>query len=246
MKTNIYFLVAEELSLVKIGKARNVEKRVTFIQTASPVELELVSVLRSVEPTQENLIHSRFDGQRTRGEWFKLNDELREFVNAPVIIGPDKDTDWRDCKVFVSWYADTDEAREDAILLENKLFADHNCTDTLTGDPEWNYMSACKCILWSDLPLEMVKLAQSRPSGACTWSELPEKDQAKLALVPDALLNEWLSNEDDWECRSFVIDEHNRRQLMRTNHPWIANYARWHSMEREQVWQIICKDSAEK
>lgn len=246
MKTNIYFLVAAELNLVKIGKAKNVEKRVTFIRTASPVELELVSILRDVGPTQESLIHKRFEKQRTRGEWFELNAELTEFINAPAIIGPDKDTDWRGCKVFVSWYADTDEARDDAVLLENKLFEDYNCIDTLTGDPEWNYMSACKCILWSDLPPEMVKLAQSCPSGDCIWDEVPEKDQAKFALVPDALLDEWLSNEDDLVRRSIIIDESNRRHLMKKDYPWIANYAKWHSMEREQLWKIMCKDSAEK
>jgi len=243
--TNIYFLVADELNLVKIGRTNDVKKRVDFINTSSPVELELVSVLRGVDPVQEQLIHEKFKAMRQRGEWFHLSDELRAFVANPTTIEVDPENNWSTCKVFISWYDNTIDAREDAIWLEESISKVYKCTDILTGDPEWNYMSAAKCVLWSRIEPDKIKLLQSNPSDwdklpqhkPFTIQECPTKEQAKLALVPYDVLTQWLS---DKESESIALGEIGRRSQVKADYPCIEHYAEIHVRERSQLWALIC------
>lgn len=240
--TNIYFLVADELNLVKIGRTKDVTKRVNFINTSSPVELELVAVLRNVDPIQEQLIHEKFKALRTRGEWFHLSDELRAFVAAPVAIEVDPEHDWSTCKVFISWYDDTREASEDAIWLEESISKAYRCTYILTGDPEWNYISAAKCVLWSGIEPTRVKILQLSPNRSYIEQEHLTKEQAKLALVPHNILTQWLPDE---ESKNSALDELGRRSRVNADYPWIAHYAEIIERERTQLWKLICEQEAE-
>jgi len=240
--TNIYFLVADELNLVKIGRTKDVTKRVNFINTSSPVELELVSVLRNVDPIQEQLIHEKFKALRSRGEWFHLSDELRVFVAAPVTIEVDPENDWSTCKVFISWYDDTIEAREDAIWLEESILNAYRCTDILTGDPEWNYMSAAKCVLWSSIESTRVKILQSNPNKSYIEQEHLTEEQAKLALVPHDILTQWLLDE---ESKSRALGELGRRSRVNADYPWIVHYEELRERERTQLWKLICAQKKE-
>lgn len=236
--TSIYFLVAEELNLVKIGRTKDVTKRVNFINTSSPVELELVSVLRGVDPIQEQLIHEKFKALRKRGEWFHLNDELRAFIAEPVAIEVDPENDWSTCKVFISWYDDTTDSREDAIWLEERISQAYKCRDILTGDPEWNYMSAAKCILWSHIKPDRIKILQSNPNKSFIIQECPAEEQAKLVLTPYDVLKVQLS---DKESESAILGELGRRSRVKADYPWTNAYSGIHSRERTQLWSLICE-----
>lgn len=241
--TNIYFLVAEELNVVKIGRTKDVTKRVNFINTSSPVELELVSVLGGVDPIQEQLIHEKFKVLRTRGEWFHLNDELRAFIAEPVAIEVDPENDWSTCKVFISWYGDTVEAREDAIWLEESISDAYNCRDILTGDPEWNYMSAAKCVLWSHIKPDRIKILLSNPNKSFIIQECPTEEQAKLVLTPHDVLTAQLSNK---ERESAILGEFSRRSRVKTDYPWIDTYSEIHLRERTQLLRLICEQEERK
>jgi len=234
--TNIYFLVADELNLVKIGRTNDVKKRVDFISTSSPVELELVSVLRGIDPIQEQLIHEKFKAMRHRGEWFHLSDELRAFVANPTTIEVDPENDWSTCKVFISWYDDTIGAREDAIWLEESISKAYKCRDILTGDPEWNYMSASKCVLWSRIEPGKIKLLQSNPNKSFMIQECPTKEQAKLALTPQNVLTEQLAHKETAEA---ALSEFGRRAHINADYSCIAHYAEIHARERVQLWALI-------
>jgi len=236
--TNIYFLVADELNLVKIGRTKDVKKRVDFINTSSPVELELVSVLRGIDPIQEQLIHEKFKVLRVRGEWFHLSDELRDFVANPTIIAVDLENDWSTCKVFISWHDDTIDAREDAIWLEESISETYKCTDILSGDPEWNFMSAAKCVLWSSIGPDQIKILQSNQNKSFVTQECPAEEQAKLVLTPYVVLTRQLANK---EMEGAALGELGRRSQVKANYPWIEHYAEIHSRERLQLWKLICE-----
>lgn len=62
---------------VKIGKAKNIRKRVGDLQVAHPVKLRLLAVL-SDNPADENAFHRSWKQWRTHGEWFELSREIRE------------------------------------------------------------------------------------------------------------------------------------------------------------------------
>lgn len=64
---------------VKIGITLNIEERMAQLQTPEPVELYglLDGWLR-----EERDLHKRFAALRLRGEWFKKDGELAEWING--------------------------------------------------------------------------------------------------------------------------------------------------------------------
>ena len=66
---------------VKIGKTTNLHKRLEAIRTASnePVTLLASTVGHS---SLERAIHQRFKALNESGEWFKVSDEMRAFIDA--------------------------------------------------------------------------------------------------------------------------------------------------------------------
>lgn len=84
----VYFLLAPHSMCVKIGYTKSrpgyLETRLRHLQCGSP---EPYILLGSIEGNKadERDIHKDFSGDRLRGEWFRLSQELREFLNTSVI-----------------------------------------------------------------------------------------------------------------------------------------------------------------
>jgi hypothetical protein len=79
----VYFLKSSEF--IKIGYAADFEARLRELQTGNPVELELLGLLpgpRSLEYT----IHAAFRDERERGEWFRLEGRLAQFLTSLKLI----------------------------------------------------------------------------------------------------------------------------------------------------------------
>jgi hypothetical protein len=64
---------------VKIGWSSLLEKRIAEIQQGVPLELTLHACLEGGQP-DERLLHRRFRKYRTRGEWFRHEGELAEWI----------------------------------------------------------------------------------------------------------------------------------------------------------------------
>lgn len=66
---------------VKIGKASDVVKRISSLQTANPSEIEVIAILTEGDGHKlERELHKRFARHRFRGEWFNFNGDLAEWV----------------------------------------------------------------------------------------------------------------------------------------------------------------------
>ena len=78
--TNIYFIGSVESGTVKIGKSSNPEKRLARLQTGNSSRLFLYGVIKGVNEYYETRLHKRFEDIRLEGEWFKLTDELIQFI----------------------------------------------------------------------------------------------------------------------------------------------------------------------
>lgn len=77
----IYFIQAEVIGRIKIGytsKGR-LEKRISALNTASPVPLKLLCVIPG-RPELERRLHRRFRSCRVKGEWFLPSDRLVAFI----------------------------------------------------------------------------------------------------------------------------------------------------------------------
>lgn len=74
----VYFLKCGDK--IKIGKAWDVRKRMTGIQTSSPDIVECLGVTTG-GIREERRLHKKFSHLRHHGEWFVDATEIREFIN---------------------------------------------------------------------------------------------------------------------------------------------------------------------
>ncbi len=69
----IYFIIEDTNEKIKIGRAKNIEKRRKGLQNANSRELLLLGWIRTDEDVKiEKEIHRHFSSQRVAREWFDL------------------------------------------------------------------------------------------------------------------------------------------------------------------------------
>ena len=79
----VYFIASQ--CLVKIGYATNLNERFSKIQMLSPAPLRLLGVMPG-SMADEEALHERFAAQRTKGEWFWINDEIDAFIKEVSVL----------------------------------------------------------------------------------------------------------------------------------------------------------------
>lgn len=75
----VYFIQAKETGRIKIGYAKDVNKRLKNLQTSSADQLDLLAYVKGGR-NLEKLLHEKFASCRTRGEWFIAKPELLDFI----------------------------------------------------------------------------------------------------------------------------------------------------------------------
>ena len=85
VETQIYFLLARSVGLIKIGRSIDVRRRIQDICTMSPVPLELIGVVYGTYQ-KETEYHQRWAGLRRHGEWFEATDELMTALEADGLV----------------------------------------------------------------------------------------------------------------------------------------------------------------
>jgi len=79
----IYFIEVERKknSPIKIGWTDKLQQRLISLQTASPEHLSIVATMLG-GLAKEAELHARFSELRIRGEWFRPDKELVEFIKS--------------------------------------------------------------------------------------------------------------------------------------------------------------------
>lgn len=71
-------------SAIKIGKAKDLEKRLKSLQTVSPAQLKLLKAIQVTGEKEagqlEASLHRKFIHLRLSGEWFKAEKELFDYI----------------------------------------------------------------------------------------------------------------------------------------------------------------------
>jgi len=82
---NVYFVRAGNRGAIKIGIARNVNRRIDALQTGNAFKLNLIASIpcssRKEAEHLEGRLHRFFSKQRIRGEWFQGNIDFRKAEN---------------------------------------------------------------------------------------------------------------------------------------------------------------------
>lgn len=69
------YLIRNEGGLYKIGKSKQIERRIKRFDVKLPFEVEAVVLIETFDPAaEEKLWHTRFANKRVSGEWFALDD----------------------------------------------------------------------------------------------------------------------------------------------------------------------------
>jgi len=75
----------------KIGKANDVEKRLSGIQTGSPLKLQMFGYIKSESPTTaEKHIHKLLKTENVMGEWFQVSQKLIRTVRTRFDVIDDR------------------------------------------------------------------------------------------------------------------------------------------------------------
>ncbi|NJN31931.1 MAG: GIY-YIG nuclease family protein [Synechococcales cyanobacterium RM1_1_8] len=81
----VYFILNKDSNAVKIGRAKDLEKRMKALQTSSPAELKLIKSVqvegREEAHELEQSLHKQFSEIRLAGEWFKAEANLLEYIS---------------------------------------------------------------------------------------------------------------------------------------------------------------------
>lgn len=81
----IYFILNEDSNAIKIGRAKDLAKRMNALQTSSPAKLRLIKAVqveggREAHELEQSL-HKKFSEIRLAGEWFKAEANLLEYIS---------------------------------------------------------------------------------------------------------------------------------------------------------------------
>jgi predicted GIY-YIG superfamily endonuclease len=80
----VYFIANDDSNAIKIGHAKDLEKRIKALQTGSPARLRLVKFIQvkgMIEAQKmEKHLHQEFNDIRINGEWFKAEIHLLEHI----------------------------------------------------------------------------------------------------------------------------------------------------------------------
>jgi len=74
-----YFIQGEVTKLIKIGKAKDIDRRLKNLQCGSPDNLV---ILKSYRGDAEKTLHKVFSSIRLHGEWFFPHPDLLEFISG--------------------------------------------------------------------------------------------------------------------------------------------------------------------
>jgi DNA-binding XRE family transcriptional regulator len=75
----IYFVECSETKRIKIGRTKNLAKRLNALQTASPGQLRALASFEG-PGRAETVLHDRFRHHNRGGEWFHPGEDLLEFI----------------------------------------------------------------------------------------------------------------------------------------------------------------------
>lgn len=81
----VYFALNQDSNAIKVGRTRNLEKRMRTLQISSPARLHLIKFIQidsyNEAEALEKSLHQQVSALKLSGEWFKFEGELFEYIH---------------------------------------------------------------------------------------------------------------------------------------------------------------------
>lgn len=106
----VYFVQIERIGAIKIGWAKDANKRFYSLQSGSPYPLRVLYISSGHTKQDEKNVHILFDKYKMRGEWFHPDEKIFNYIDH--------------CKEF----------DEHAEIKHREKMASRSYFDTQTGD----------------------------------------------------------------------------------------------------------------
>ncbi len=85
-EADVYFIQGQETLRIKIGVAKDPQKRLANLQVGSAERLVLVGILFGMGVAKERQLHGRFIADEVHGEWFKPSRKLVEYIKQDAFV----------------------------------------------------------------------------------------------------------------------------------------------------------------
>lgn len=80
----VYFILDTAANLVKIGFSRNLKRRMKELNTSN-CNLKLIYKIENCNMDYENSLHNYFCLERVKGEWFKYDIPIKQWIKRDKI-----------------------------------------------------------------------------------------------------------------------------------------------------------------
>lgn len=80
----VYFILDTTANLVKIGFSRNLKRRMKELNTSN-CNLKLIYKIENCNMDYENSLHNYFCLERVKGEWFKYDIPIKQWIKRDKI-----------------------------------------------------------------------------------------------------------------------------------------------------------------
>ena len=84
---SVYFIVDDTSNAVKIGRSKSPQKRLEALQSNNPNKIRLAKVIPNSGQRLEIHLQDRFSTAKLNGEWFRLTQEIQDFIDSVIPMG---------------------------------------------------------------------------------------------------------------------------------------------------------------
>lgn len=84
-ETVVYFIGSIEFGYVKIGMTSEIKQRLKQVQILCPFDVEILKIVDGGRHIEDKY-HKQFSNLNTRGEWFKIEGDLKSLIESNMKI----------------------------------------------------------------------------------------------------------------------------------------------------------------
>jgi hypothetical protein len=186
---NVYLILDEAKNAVKIGKANDVEQRLSDLQIGNATELVVLSVIPCISEKHSKDIeidlHHEYSEYHLRGEWFRYDESVfKELIQSGIQFTPKK-------------------TREPLIVSRNTLFGEEEV---------FNSDKAPQCYFYTKLKAQSLGKFEKIANLTISWRTMSYPTEGKQELLPFSEDYDRVFISDRKHKENLALSTHNKKK----------------------------------